>query len=278
MSIALVLVAALLHAVWNALVKSGEHNVLAMASVSVGAAFVSAFFLPFTSFPDAESWNYLLVAVILHLGYGICLGCMYRGEELSRVYPIARGTGPLLVACASGPFIAEQLSFEMWLGVILVSGGILILTFGKGRVSRAERRGLIFAVVTGAFIASYTLVDGLGVRSAGGSMRYIAWVFLLDGLSLGTVVFLWYRSKAICYVKKFWRQGLAGGVLCFGGYGLVLWAMTLNKVALVASLRETSVIFAAIIGAVFLKESFGRERILAAFFVGVGAILLQLGA
>lgn len=275
-SVALVLFAALLHAVWNALVKSGKNKVLAMAMVGLGTAVTAAFFLPFTPFPRPESWNCLFSSVLLHLGYGLSLAFAYREGALNRVYPVARGTGPLIVACASGPLIAEELSLSTWLGVFFVSAGILILGYGKGDGSERRKRAILFAVITGAFIAGYTVVDGLGVRSAGESIRYITWLFFFDGLTLGTVTFLWYRRRAFRFARLYWRQGLGGGILSFAAYGIVLWAMTLNKIALIASLRETSVIFAAVIGTVFLKEPFGRVRILAAALVGTGVIMLQL--
>lgn len=273
---ALVLLAAAMHASWNALVKGAADRLLAMTLVAfwpmVPGLFAGLFLLPL---PAPASWPFLLGSMVTHLAYYVCLLTAYRYGDLSQVYPLARGSAPVLVALLSAVAAGEFLPWGGLAGVALVSLGTASLAFERGRPRGDQGRSVLFALLTALTITVYTVVDGLGVRRSGAPLGYIAWVFAIDGLPLLLISALIRGRAALAYVRSAWHIGVIGGLLAFAGYGIAIWAMTQGAMAQVAALRETGVIFAAVIGAVFLREPFGRRRILAAIVVAAGIILLQ---
>ena len=273
---ALVLLAAAMHASWNALVKGAADRLLAMTLVAfwpmVPGFLAGLFVLPL---PAPASWPFLLGSMATHLAYYICLLNAYRYGDLSQVYPLARGSAPVLVALLSALAAGEVLSWGGLAGVALVSLGTASLAFERGRPRGDQGRSVLFALLTALTITVYTVVDGLGVRRSGAPLGYIAWVFAIDGLPLLLISALVRGRAALPYVRSAWAIGAIGGLLAFASYGIAIWAMTLGAMAQVAALRETGVIFAAMIGALFLREPFGRRRILAAVVVAAGIILLQ---
>ncbi len=273
----LVLLAAFVHACWNALVKSGREPLLAVAGVSAVAMVISAGLIPWLPVPARASWPYLAGGVVTHNGFKIFLVLAYRGGDLSRVYPLARGSAPLLVALFSGLAVGEFLGAWGYVGVAVVSLGLASLTFEGGVQGRAGRTAVVFAFFTGVFIGAYTLIDGMGVRLSGHSLAYGAWLFALDGVPM--VLLAWaLRRHAL---RDFLRQGaltsLAAGSLSLFGYFVIIWALNQRAMAPIAALRETGVIFAALIGRVVLKEPFGQRRVVAAVLVCAGVVLLHLG-
>ncbi len=271
----LVLLAALMHASWNAVVKSDTDRQTSLALVMLAGIPFGLALLPFAGRMGQEAWIWLAGSVFVHCLYYACLLKAYRFGDLSQVYPIARGLGPLLVALASGFVFSEALSAQELAGVAIVSLGIASLAFG-GRHSPAENRhALIFAVLTGLCIASYTVIDARGVRSAGDPLAYIAWLNIAEApwiavLALGT------RGRAFIAASRHgWKRGLAGGVVAATGYAIAMYAFSRSGAAHVAALREISVIFAAAIGALLLGEGFGWRRILAAMLVAGGLILMN---
>lgn len=268
-----VLGAALLHASWNALIKSGTDPLLDTALVALAGTLVA---LPLTLLvepPASASWPYLAVSVAVHLGYYAAVAGAYKAGDLSHGYPIMRGVAPLLVAAASWLWLGESLSATAWCGVLLISGGVLSLGLAGGG---ASRKATAWALACAAVIASYTLADGAGVRLAGGAERYVVWLLLVVGLPFGLCVLALKRGALLRHAAKHWARGLAGGVLSGLSYGIALWAMTRAPVAVVAALRETSVIFAALIGAWFLREGHLRERLVGASVVLAGLVALKL--
>ncbi len=272
----LVLMAALFHASWNALVKTSGDRLAVLAMLNgVGAVF-AMLVLPFVEVPARESWVYLGASIVLHSGYYFFLIGAYRVGDLSHVYPLARGLSPLLVAGAAVAFAGETLSFAAFMGVLLACAGIVSLSFDGGPPWRGDRRPLLFALGTAVFIASYTIVDGIGVRAAGSVAGYIAWLFALDAIPIVVVAWM-LRSRELRWtLRSEWKKGAVGGVLALAAYGLVIWAMSLAAMAAVSALRETSVIFAALIGTILLKERFGTLRISAAVLVAAGVVLMNL--
>lgn len=272
----LVLLAALFHASWNALVKTSGDRLAVLAMLNGVGSIVALLALPFVQVPARESWVFLGASIVLHSGYYFFLIGAYRVGDLSHVYPLARGLSPLLVAGAATVFAGETLPPAAFAGVLLACIGIVSLSFDGGPPWRNDWRPLLFAAGTAAFIAAYTIVDGIGVRAAGSVAGYIAWLFALDAIPIVVVAWVLRRRELRWTVRSEWRKGLVGGVLALCAYGLVIWAMSLAAMAAVSALRETSVIFAALIGTILLKERFGGLRISAAVLVAAGVVLMNV--
>lgn len=273
---ALVLLAAVLHACWNACVKIGGDRLVTLAIVNGVGALIGLAALPFVGIPASESWPYLFASVVIHTAYYFFLIQQYRVGDLSHVYPLARGLSPLLIAGSAALFAGEYLPPLAWVGVIVACLGIISLAFEKGPPWRHDPWPVLYASGTALTIASYTVVDGLGVRLAGGVFAYIAWLFFLDGIPIAVFAYLARRNQMRAVLKAEAVKGLAGGALQVAAYGTVIWAMSVTAMAAVSTLRETSVIFAAIIGAVLLGERFGSRRIAAAVLVACGVIVLNV--
>jgi drug/metabolite transporter (DMT)-like permease len=271
----LVLLAALFHASWNALVKTSGDRLAVLAMLNGVGSVIALTALPFVQVPARESWAYLGASIVLHSGYYFFLIGAYRFGDLSHVYPLARGLSPLLVAGAAIPFAGELLPPAAFVGVLLACVGIVSLSFDGGLPWRSDWRPLAFALGTAGFIASYTVVDGLGVRAAGTVGGYIGWLFALDAIPIVLVAVVLRRRELRWTVRTEWKKGVVGGMLALGAYGMVIWAMNLAAMAAVSALRETSVIFAALIGTLLLKERFGRLRISAAVLVAAGVVLMN---
>jgi drug/metabolite transporter (DMT)-like permease len=271
----LVLAAAVMHATWNALVKSGRDRLIDLTLVIAGAGFLALLAIPFVGIPARESWPWIAASVLTHAGYYVFLLFAYRDGAMSRVYPIARGIAPPLVAIIAIPLAGEVPDLMGAIGLGLVTFGILALAIEPGNMRGREGRSVLYAVLTGLFIVSYVLVDGMGVRASGNPAAYIAWDFFLEAIPL--VVFCVYvkRHSFIAHVAHGGWRGLFGGVIAGGGYAIAIWAMSIAPMAQVTALRETSVVFGAAIGAIILKEPFGPRRIAAAVLVAFGNALIQ---
>ena len=276
---AAVLFGALLHASWNALIKSATDKSLDTALIHVMGAVVALPLLLLAGLPPPSSLPYLAASVIIHIGYYIALAGAYKHGDLGLTYPIMRGLAPLLVAIASGIVIGEALSLPGWLGVLGISGGVLLLGLSRAAFANsAHRAALGFALSNAVIIAVYTVVDGLGVRVAvehgGTALQYVSALFLIDGIPYFIFVMsqrkAQQRVEAWAYMRKRWPLALMGTLASLGSYGIALWAMTQAPVATVAALREVSVLFAALLGALLLKEAFGLQR-------GAGTLLIVAG-
>jgi drug/metabolite transporter (DMT)-like permease len=269
----LVLAAALMHATWNAIIKSDRDRLATFAVVMISGTVLAMFFVPFVAFPSADAWPFLIASMVVHVFYYFFLLRAYTHGDLSHVYPIARGLGPLLVAALSGRLVGEYLSVYEITGVALVCLGIGSLALTGGAPGK---RGTLYAIATGLTIAAYTLVDGLGVRAANDALSYIVWLNILEGPWVMIVAVAARRSALLPYLRVNWWRGAIGGTIATLGYAIAMWAMTVGAIAHVAVLRETSVLFAAVMGAVLLGESFGPRRIAAAGLVVAGLIALNL--
>jgi drug/metabolite transporter (DMT)-like permease len=274
---AVVLLAALLHAGWNALVKSGEDKLLDAVAIMAGGALIALAALPFLIQPAPASRGYLLASGVIHVGYTLLVAAAYRGADLSYGYPMMRGTAPLIVALASGTLLGEPLTGTALLGVGLIGGGLLVMALGLWRRAGMVLRPTAAALGNALVIAAYTIVDGIGARLSGAPFAYVLWVFLLSAppLLLGLAVAR--RGRLARELRRRWPVGLIGGAGSVAAYGLALWAMTEAPIALVAALRETSIVFATLIGAIVLDERIGLGRALAAAAVAGGAVALRLG-
>lgn len=270
-----VLGAALLHAAWNAMIKSGRDVLLDTAIVALGSGAVVLPFLPLVAPPERAAWPYLGASSVIHIGYFFSLVGAYRAGDLSHGYPIMRGVAPLLVAASALTWFGEAPSPATWAGIALICGGVLSLGLA-GFDWKHSRAATGWALANAAIIACYTIVDATGVRAAGGAERYVLWMFMVMGLPFVLIVLAIRRGAFVQHAARHWRRGLGGGVLQAAAYGIALWAMTRAPVAAVAALRETSVIFAALIGAWVLHEGHVRRRLGGAAAVLAGVIALKL--
>ncbi|MBH1705290.1 EamA family transporter [Stenotrophomonas maltophilia] len=267
--ILLVLAAAALHASWNAIVKRGPDKFLGTVLVTGSAALLSAAGLPFLPFPAAHSWPWLGASVLLQVTYyGLVARC-YQQVDMSLAYPLMRGSAPILGALA-GTLLGEQLPPAAWLGVVLVSTGILCMALG------ARGGQLRLPLLTAAMIATYTLVDAQGARQSGSALSYTLWLFLLSGIPLPLWALYTRRGAVLDYARQHWPLGLAGGVGTTTSYAMALWAMTQAPVAMVSALRESSILFALLISVFLLRERIPRARWLAAALIVGGVLALRL--
>jgi drug/metabolite transporter (DMT)-like permease len=270
-----VLGAALAHAIWNAMIKSSRDVLLDMTLVVFFAGVVTAPLLLVVPLPLPAAWPYIIASMVLHLGYYFALVGAYRAGDLSHGYPIMRGIAPLIVSVSALAWLGEAPTPAIWAGVLLICGGVLSLGFAGFRWAES-RVSLGWALCNAVIIASYTLVDAAGVRAAGKPESYVVWLFTLDALPFSILIFMLKRQEMARYARQFWLRGLIGGALSAGAYGVVLWAMTRAPVAAVAALRETSVIFAALIGAWLLKEGHVARRMAGAVTVAAGVVALKI--
>ena len=268
----LVLLAAILHASWNALVKVGGDLLVRLAMINAASSLCALPLIMFSGLPAPASWPYLLASILIHQLYYLCLLQSYRFGDLSQAYPIARGSAPLLVAIGAFIFAAERLTTLGIIAVLLICAAIWSLTSGWRRWAEPA---VGFALLTGITIAAYTVCDGLGGRASENIAAYVGWLFFLEGLPIALLAVLRRRHALAKAWAAHWRMGLCGGLLAFSAYGLVIWAMSLTAMTYVSALRETSVIVAAFIGAYMLKEPLGGPRIAAATVMALGVMLLQ---
>lgn len=273
---ALVLLAALMHASWNALIKSGGNTALDSALLVGAAAVIALPVLPFLPLPDTRCWPYLIASGLVHQGYFALVGAAYRHGDLSYSYPLMRGVPPLIVAAVGALILADEASPWLWSGVALVSTGVLWIGGFHRMLRHAQAKPTAIALSNAALIAAYTLIDGIGVRLSGHALSYGLWLFVLTALPYGAVAIAQRRDGIGAHLRLAWWRALLAAALSIGAYVIALWAMTRAPIAAVAALRETSVIFAAMIGALLLKEPFGRHRIGGACVVAAGIALIKL--
>ena len=276
--VAIVLVAALAHASWNALAKSDDDRLVTLGAINAFRFLLCVPLVLALPIPARASWPYLVVSAILHIGYYAFLIRAYRFGDLSKVYPLARGLSPLVVAAGAFVLAGERLSPIALAGVGVACAGIASLSAG-GAETRAgdHRRGVFFAAGAALFIAGYTVTDALGARLSDAAVSYVAWLGILNGLPLLLVAAIVRRGAFLRHLAARAGKSAAGGALQLTAYGLVVWALVLAPMAAVSALRETGVLFAAIIGVKLLGEPLGKRRILAAALVAAGIMMMELG-
>ena len=274
---ALVLASALLHASWNAMIKGKTGDPLAASTgLAIAWALLGAPAVFFVPAPSQEAWPFLVTSVIVHVVYFGLLVAAYREGDLSFVYTIVRGIPPALVALFAFIAAGESPSLLGLAGIALIASGVLALGGGSPFGARS-RRATWLALATALTVATYTVLDGLGARASGEPIGYLLWLTTTQGALFAGIALAVHGRTLIAEVRERWMLGLMTGVLSAAGYGIVIWAMTEAPIALVAALRETSVLFAAVLGALLLREPFGRRRIAAALLVAAGAALVRFG-
>ncbi|WP_158904114.1 DMT family transporter [Burkholderia sp. L27(2015)] len=270
-----VLLAALLHASWNAMLHGNDDRLLSMTWMSIAIAAVSTFVVLFTPWPADAAWPYIVASGLVHIVYNVTLVRSYRRNDLAQAYPIARGSSPLLVTLGAALFAHEAIGPLHILGIAMISGGIIAIALEGGRVSLA---GALAALMTGVTIAVYTVIDGIGVRLSGGqALAYTAWMFLFYWLM--PVLFIATRGLAPLWTPVRTApmavgSSLVGGLVSIAAYGIVIWALQSGAMGAVSALRETSVVFAVLIGRMFLREAVSGKRWLACVIVAAGAVCL----
>lgn len=280
-----VLCGAALHAGWNALVKSSGDKPLDTALVHLLGAVVALPLLALVGLPGPAGLPYIATSLVIHIGYYTALAGAYQHGDLGLTYPIMRGFAPLLVALGSGSLIGEAPSPAAWAGVLGITTGVALVGLAHPGQALHHRKALMFAFANAGIIACYTVVDGLGVRaevaSGGSALRYVMLLFVLDGIAYPLLVWLRRgpagRAHILAYARRRWPLAALGGSASIGSYAVALWAMTRAPVASVAALRETSVLFAAVLGTVLLKERFGLQRAVGTLVIVAGVMALRLG-
>jgi len=272
-----VLVAALCHASWNAIVRTGGDKLVSITLVVTASGLLVLPGLLFVPVLPAAAWPFLIASTIIHVGYNSFLALSYHHGELSRVYPLVRGSAPLLTLFASLAFLEEEIDASGVAGVVLLAVGIMALALDGGwRVLIRSPRGLCYAALTSLCIVAYTLSDGLGARAAGNAHHYVIWLFALDGPPMLALALALRGRGFAAAARAHWTAGLFGGALSLVAYWIVIWAFTVAPIPIVAALRETSILFAAIIGMLLLKERITAARAGSIALVLCGLALIRL--
>jgi drug/metabolite transporter (DMT)-like permease len=274
---AAVLFAAACHAGWNAAIKQGLEPLAASVLISVGAALVALLLLPFVGLPAPAAWPWVTASVTIHLFYFGALIESYRAGDMGQVYPVGRGSAPLLTASGSLLLLGEGIGPLAWAGIMLLAGGVVLMSLRGGRdLGRRDRRAIGFALFTAVTICAYSLVDGIGARRAGNPHAYSVTLFI--GIAPVMLAYALARDGVLAIPKtcREWVTGLGGGALQLGSYGIAIWAMTVAPIAIVAALRETSVLFGALVAVVLLGEPLRAVRVAAACAIMTGLALIRL--
>ncbi|WP_447895756.1 EamA family transporter [Vreelandella sp. GE22] len=269
----IVLLAAFFNASWNAIVKVSGDRIAVMAVITLLGSLISLLALPFVALPGPASWPLLVTAILLHTAYHFSLPLAYHYGDFGQVYPIARGSAPLLVTLGAAIFAAEVLSFIPLLGVVCLAVGVIALAFEKATGITQNPRAIFLALGTGAFIASYTLVGGLGARQAGSILGFAVCLTIGNGVLTFLIASLWKFNAIKRVVRENLLPATVGGGLQVGAYWIVIWAMAYAPLGMVSALRETSVLFAALISTYILKEGFGVWRFVSSSLITLGIML-----
>lgn len=271
----LILIAALLHAIWNAIIKFGDDKFQGMLVLSLIQGGIGVIMAMSLAWPQGDVWLWLMASGVIHSAYKIFLSYAYERGDLSRVYPIARGTAPMLVAVVGAFLLPDIVAAREYLGILLVGLGIVLMARGVFTQGESARM-LPFALASALATAGYSLVDGMGARASGSATVFVAWMFAIDG----AIFSLWGLSQrgtaVLRATPKMWGLGAAAGLASFGAYLIVVFAMTLAPIALVTALRETSVLFAVLIGVLFFREKADTGKLVAAALIVAGVVLTRI--
>ncbi|NOR63803.1 MAG: EamA family transporter [Rhodobacteraceae bacterium] len=270
-----VLFAAFLHASWNAVIRAGGNRFQGMLLLTVSQGFMGLVMAAFVPLPSGEVWLWLLASGVLHSGYKMFLAAAYKHGDLSRVYPIARGAAPMIVVLAGFFLLSETLAAKEYAGIALIGFGVILMA--RGVFSSGEARVLLwFALGSALCTAGYSMVDGLGARVAGSATQFTAWLFIFDALVFSTATLATSGTRHLKTTPKNWLIGSFAGALSLITYWIAVWAMTVAPIALVTALRETSVLFAVLIGVFWMKERADIGKLLAAIVIVAGIVLIRV--
>jgi drug/metabolite transporter (DMT)-like permease len=271
-----VLAGALLHAGWNALIKWEPDKLTASAAIAVGAGIVSLPIALFSPLPLAPSWPWVAFSSVIHVFYFALVGYALRHADLGVAYPLTRGSAPAFTAIIAAVWLGEMLALSGWLAVGAVAAGVVTLSADALLRGGLTKRAAILAFTNAGIVVAYTLVDGVGARLAGNALSYVSWMMIGTAGLIVPIGLVFYRDQIAAKERGFWIRTSIGGALSIASYGIALWAMTKAPIGLVAALRETSVLFAAILGALIFDERFGPKRWAALILIVVGIGLLRM--
>ncbi|MGB3416145.1 MAG: EamA family transporter [Mesorhizobium sp.] len=273
-----VLAAAIMHATWNALIKVRADRFASISLTTFGMACTALPVIPFVAFPSAAVWPWIITSTVIHVGYRLFLSRAYEAGDLAQAYPLARGTAPLITTIGGIVLVSELPGTVALAGIVLLSLGTFLMSLrGGGPLAKLNGAVVGYALTTSLFIAGYTLSDGIGARLADSALSYAAWMFFCDGLSAMTIGFFYRGRRMLTVLAAEWKVGALTGFLSAAAYGIVMWAMTQAPIASVASLRETSILFAMAISVFALGEKMTAWRSAAALSILAGVIALRLG-
>lgn len=270
------LASALLHAVWNAIIKGGGNKLFEAVMKTSGGGLIALPFILYLPLPEPAARPFLAGSVTIHIFYYLLLANSYKSADMSYSYTIMRGTAPLFTALVAVFLLNDPLGAGGWGGVLLLSAGIFVLAWDALKRGQFMFRPTALALANAVVIMGYTVMDGSGVRLSGNAVAYVCWVFFLNAFPILIYSLIRYGGAYFRYARQRWRYGLAGGACSMLAYGLSVWAMAFAPISLVAALRETSVIFGMILGVVYLKEQFSFLRALSVFLVLAGAVCIKV--
>ncbi|MCA3634839.1 MAG: EamA family transporter [Methylobacterium sp.] len=273
----IVLAAAAMHAGWNAMLKLKLEPFVAMVLIHTCGTILALPLVFWFGFPKAEAWPWLAASTIIHLGYYMALSAAYARADMGQVYPIARGSAPLMTGLVGVWVFNEPVTVTGGIGIGLLAFGIFVMSLRSARdATHMDRKALLFAGLTAVTITLYTISDGIGARVSGDPHGYTAALFLLDGLCLGAFALWWKGRAGLRPMLAYLPQGFAGGAMSCGSYGIAIWAMTVAPIPLVAAVRETSVLWGAAIAVLFLGEPLRWNRIVAACLILAGLVMIRV--
>jgi drug/metabolite transporter (DMT)-like permease len=274
---ALVVFGAALHAGWNAILKIGGDRMSVIALVAIGHGLPALAMLPFVGAVHPDAWPFLALTTVLHVGYRIFLVRAYEAGDMSQVYPLARGTAPMLTAAVAILFFGDRVGAGGFIGILMIGSGIVLMSLkGGDGFGRMNRQAFAFALITAGFIMGYTLADGFGGRASLNPHAYAAWMFVIDTPVTVAVAYLMRGRALFDGMRGHFGKGLLGGLMSFGSYWIAIWAMTRAPIAEVAALRETSVLFALVISVVLLGEKLTLPKVAASALILAGSAVLRV--
>ena len=266
-----------MHATWNALIKIDGDRFTVVCWLAIAQSLIVLMVAPFLAIPTGPVWFWIVLSGALHSAYKIFLSQAYQHGDLSQVYPLARGTAPLLTTLIAFLFLSEGLPQTTVLGIVVIAAGIISMAFKGGQPGQSlQVKTVALVLITSLLITSYTVVDGYGARLAISPHSFFVYMHLIDGVIMATALTLFRRETAVSLLRVEWQRCAAGGLFSVGAYWIAIWAMTKAPIAAVAALRETSVLIAVIIGVVFMKEKLTLWRITAVTLILFGVVLLRL--
>lgn len=271
-----VLLAAFMHAAWNAIIKDRGDRFFSISTLGVAQGLISLALVPFVGLPETAIWGWIAASAALHTGYKLFLIRAYTAGDLGQVYPLARGSAPLLSSLIALFFLGETLGPFLWLGVVTLCCGIALMSFKGGGVRALDASAVFWALGTSLFITGYTIVDAVGARSAQSAATYVVWMFVFDGLAIGAVYASVRRGRVIAAVREL-PFGVLTALLSLGAYWIIIWAMTKAPIGAVAALREASILFALGISVAFLRERASPWRVVSAAIILAGVAMMRIG-
>lgn len=265
-----------MHAAWNALIKERGDRFFSISTLGVAQGLISLAIVPFVGLPEKAVWGWIAASAALHTGYKLFLIRAYTAGDLGQVYPLARGSAPLLSSLIALVFLHEALGPFLWAGVVTLCAGIALMAFKGGAVGALDAKAVFWALGTSLFITGYTIVDAVGARSAISAATYVVWMFVFDGLAIALVYTGVRRGRVVAIAREL-PIGILTATLSLGAYWLIIWAMTKAPIGAVAALRESSILFALGISVLLLKERASPWRIGSAAMILAGVALMRIG-